>query len=495
MLKITSNYIENGLVVSFIVISSLFFSSVPPISKLVLLTILGVIFIINGVISTHLNNLTKKNIFVLIFFIIYLVLNTFLLSKIKYDSKQELVNFFIYGLTFVVFSSICIEKLEKFLATGFLAVLSVTMLFYLSGSGSREDIIYFFFYNANIFAGHCLMILFFSFGCIEEEIGNKYVNIFNFCVSLIFLFLLKSYAAIFVVFLVGGLIVRKYYKISITSFVIIIVSIFLIGITINFQTTIDRVLWIYVAIRVFVNNIIFGVGLGNFKYFYLPYSGDLFPSSATTFVHNYFLQFACETGVVGVVFLFLILKNVFVYYEKKNFFYALVAGLILNIFDYNLYIPQNGILFAVMFAAHLRVQNEKIPVNSKKEKYEVLILVILSLVYSWWSVYRFNKIEKLFKHPDEQNLREIISIDKSCWQAYFNIAQIEIANKRLFSARENISYAIKYNPVYGELYFYLSLVDKKISPKNSISYKNLHQAVKLNPKASKKYIKYFNSIQ
>ncbi len=131
-----------------------------------------------------------------------------------------------------------------------------------------------------------------------------------------------------------------------------------------------------------------GVGLGCFGNVYLKYKTGFLNS---LYVHNYFLQIAAEIGIMGVlVFLYLLIvffkrgiKQILNYnsinnnksvlnspqqiktqwINKQEIFFnigilsSLAAILVQNIFDYNLYLPANAILFWVLLGLSCSLQN------------------------------------------------------------------------------------------------------------------------------------------
>jgi len=261
---------------------------------------------------------------------------------------------------------------------------------------------------------------------------------------------------------------------------------------INFDTVMDRVLWVLIGLRIFFKNIIFGVGLGNFKYFYLSNTVNLATySTATTYVHNYYLQFSSETGLVGIILMTIFISTVLKQRKKDIFFYPIIAILFLNFFDYNLYIPQNSILLFGMFAGYIKFQEYDFKTDLMF-KYTYFVIVILMFVVGLYFIKNFYEIEKLFKQPDRQNLEKIVFIDKTCWQAYIDLSKLNFVEKNFPKAINNLDLAIKHNPQYSESYFYLSLIYKVLKIDIGRAYKNLREAITLNPKAGQRYIRYFN---
>ncbi|MCK4533503.1 O-antigen ligase family protein, partial [bacterium] len=143
-----------------------------------------------------------------------------------------------------------------------------------------------------------------------------------------------------------------------------------------------------------------GVGLGCFGSVYLKYkTGHL----NSLYAHNYFLQIAAEIGVAGlVVFLCMLtsffkngIKQVLIYYNKSDFdnlhrvetqridsqgiflnmgiLSGLAAVLVQNVFEYNLFVSANAILFWVLLGVSCSLQNN---LNYWQ--------IILKNVSKWW---------------------------------------------------------------------------------------------------------------
>ncbi len=489
--------LELVLLVVFFVFLPILFCAVPMFSKLVLLFIIFAVFIINTykiqVKKMRISFLTNKVFVLFIVFFIYLVFNTFFVSKIIYDSKVELINFVIYTIVFFVILLVDNEKLTKSLLYSFFVVIIYFLVSYISSDNDREKIIYYFFYNPNIFAGYCLINLFFSYVCVRNNFSDKIIILINCISSLLLLIFMKNYAALFVIFLLGFFLIKKYYKISFITIIIIIFFLANVIILINYQTFVDRTVWFIAGVRIFLKNIFLGIGLNNFKHFYLSNIVEpVFPSVATIYLHNYFLQLALEIGVLGILLKIIILFMILRFKNNNLFFYPIIAILILNFFDYNLVIPQNSILLYTMLSGYVKNTGQFLFVE-QKNKYIYFFVITVFFLIGFYMTKKYYDIEMLFKYPDKNNLKQIINIDKTCWQAYADMAKINIAEKNLYLALDNLFLATKYNSQYSEAYFYIALIYKKLNINKNFVYKNLSKAIKLNPKASDRYIKYFNS--
>ena len=175
--------------------------------------------------------------------------------------------------------------------------------------------------------------------------------IFTLCVTGIFWFLINNKKK---EIMVGKL----------TTILLIITSILLLGIKTNFITSkINNVENIYQRIsliktsgEMIKEHPIFGVGLGNFIKNIPKYSKD--NSWLLQPVHNIYLLIFAETGLMGLVIFFILsirILNKTLSFNKRNFIYLLLFVLLTGFFDhYWITIQQNLLLEVLIFAMILR---------------------------------------------------------------------------------------------------------------------------------------------
>ena len=484
--KIVSKFLSIVIII-FLTFSTLLFSSVSFFSKLVLSFLLVIIFLTN---LYFLKKFFIKNnlivVFSLLFFLFYLFLNTYLVSKIRFESKTELLNFCFYIATFFVFYEVFIQRsLEEELVISFLIVQLFLFLVYIFG---KERLLNFFVYNTNIFACYCLFSWLFSFFYLYLKKQNKLLVFITLTISSLFLLFLKSFSAIFVVITV---IVFIFIKNRFLKWVII-VSLFLLFSVINFNSVIDRIIWLVVGLKIWLEHFFFGVGLGNFKFYYPQYLINVCmePSIATIFVHNYFVHLAAETGVVGLFlflfFIFYILKKT----KNKIFLYPLYGVLIQNFFDYVLYIPQNSILFFI-FLSSLAVEDKNKYMFEEKNRIVNLLYFLFLLIFLLYCIISFIKMDKimvLVNSKQKDNFYKAVSLDETCWLGWKYLAVSFVEEENLEEAKKMFTNVIKTNPFDVESYFYISVMNFKFGNKSD-GYKFLKQMLQVNPKLANKYIK------
>ncbi|MCX7910679.1 MAG: O-antigen ligase family protein [Endomicrobia bacterium] len=323
------------LIVVFFLCCVYLFGGVSNISKFFLFIILFLIFLINFFLNKF-KNLINKFFVVFLLFLVYLIINAFLFSKVQFESKLEFLNFILYVLVFYTFANIKDDSVEIWHLSFFLIQFSFLLLYLIY----KEKIIYFFVYNPNVFSGWSLFSFLFSLFSIYKYKLINFFSIFNLIVSFLFLIILKNFSGIYIALIFLSLMFIKNRVFS----VVLLFSILTIGMVFKFSSIFDRVIWLIISIKIWLQHLFFGVGLGNFKFYYQQYSLHLpVTSTATLFVHNYFLHILSEIGIIGGAFLFFVIFYSLVP-KKKIYFYPVLGILLQNLIDYNLLIPMNGVL-------------------------------------------------------------------------------------------------------------------------------------------------------
>ncbi len=484
--------IKSFLITLFFVLSVLLFSSVSVLSKLILLSILFIIFLASFFLNIiNLESLLKKEIYIFFLLIIYLAFNTFLVSKVRFESKVELVNYMFYFFSFLIFfflASSDKNKLTKDIMWGILFVEVFIFIFYIF---YKEVAIYFFVYNPNILSGWCLISWLFNFFILKKYKIYK-LSFISLLLASILIFLSKSFSAIFIIVSFLLFFYLKKYPLVILSVLILLIS---FGVVSNFDSFLDRIVWNIIGVRVFFNNFLSGVGLGNFKFLYQMQNLNLplLPQTATTFVHNYFLHMSAEGGIIWLFlflsFIYLVFKNG-IRIKEWEFFVPLVGILFQNIVDYNLIIPQNSLIFYIFCSA---ICGEKNNLTNKK-KQSIVSFCIFFLIFIFFVLYilKMQKVLVLLDNETTADLKKVTAIDETCWYAYKKLALSYFNKRDLKDAETNFLNVIKNNPFDSESYLYLAIIYKHFKQSN-IAYYFLNQAIKMAPKKSMEYIKYFNT--
>ncbi len=354
----------------------------------------------------------------------------------------------------------------------------------------KEDVIYFFNYNPNIFAGYCLMIGLFSFYSYKYSNIKTNFEILNFIISIFFLFFLKSFSSIFIIFVFLLFNYSKKFLLNIT----ILLSFIILGIVFNFDSFLNRIIWMIIGFKVLIKYFLFGTGLNTFKFFYQEYATNLIqPTVATIFVHNYFLHLSTEIGFIGLVF---ILSIIYFAIEKissnnKMYFYPILGIIIQNLIDYNLLVPQNSILFYIFLSYTIEPKNYV----KKWQRFEILFLIFMAVLFLQGFILnsKLKRIDFLLKSNNKYDLKKVIKIDKTCWYGLKKLALIELKNNDMKSSEYFFMKTLNYNPRDAESFLYLSLINFNFGRKKE-GYKFFIKSIKLNPKAVNKYKKFIDEI-
>ncbi|MCS7227484.1 MAG: hypothetical protein NZ839_00785, partial [Endomicrobia bacterium] len=348
-----------------------------------------------------------------------------------------------------------------------------------------------------------LLSLLFSVGWIYE---NKKVDIFcgiNLVLSTVLLLVVKNFSSWFVVIMFLLVICIKNFFVL----VFVLCSLIITGVVVNPVSFFDRLTWFTIGWRMWNDNFLFGVGLGNFKWFYPQYviNVPFLPSMGTIFAHNYFIQMSAETGVVWLMLFFLmiylVLRSSLVLKDvkgiNKRYFLPLCGILLQNTVDYNLLIPQNNILFFIFLSLLIsdieNIENRKFQ-QLKMNKNLYFLLIIFLCSYSVLVSIKMEKIVRLLTTGSETNMMKVITEDKTCWYGYKQLGLFAFQKGEIKKAQQMLLKTIQNNPVEAESHFYLSMINFKLGDKK-VAYKFLSNAVKLNPRNADKYVKLFKKWQ
>lgn len=433
---------------------------------------------------------------------------TVLTSRIRFNSELELhnwINYFLIFLTVSSFNKNNSVNLKKIL--NYTVISAVIMLligyyqFFLLKQAPRATMI-----NSNIFAGYLILIipvLFFlarDFWKKNNSVKTAIYLIIILCV--LCLFLTKSAGAIFA--LITAIFICKY---RLKGFIFILSAGILAGILFKYRDPeiINRYYWWMTAFEVIRDFPIFGVGPGNFEFVYTKYRiADL----SSLFAHNYYLQLCSETGIIGIL---LFLGALIIIIPKiKNFYLQVsaIACLIQNVFDYNLYIPANAILFWMILstcsinaadAVLLKYENKFIVL--KEICFFIFITCIItysaSVIRIYSAVSCYAKAKGIIKYSDineeknyitaKKNLEKAVRIKKNLWYAYGELADLY----GFPDAIAELEKGIKYNPYYPEYYFRLAMLYKK-SGEHSKALQYLNKTIEYDPRRGKLYMELFN---
>jgi len=442
-----------------------------------------------------------------IIFFVWLII-TLLNSQIKFNSELELHNWINYFLIFFMatsFDKFVFHKLLKY-------VISVTIVIILIG-------FYQFFIfkqlptatliNPNILAGYLVLVIpvmvYYLFDFIDRN-SIQFKNILNeekdivisifmliilIIISSICLVLTRSIGAIFAI--ISALLIQRY---RFKGFIIVIIIAMLgLVIKINDPELINRYYWWKSTVNIICDKPIFGIGLGNFEFIYPKYR---LSELSSIYSHSYYLQLCSEIGIIGVI-LFLIIVIKYLTKMTNPYFKISVLGcLIQNIFDYNLYIPANAILFWIILASSVEKEsfcNSEKSINEhelqyfKKVLYFLLIIFILIYINAVTKIYMSVKYFNMGRYFLENNLNldlsenkflNTIKVKNNLWYVYGNLGDLYLKkyNKEnyvsyIFEAINEFEKGLRYNPYCAQYYYKLALIYNKLRNKKQFYYYKL----------------------
>ena len=369
-------------------------------------------------------------IFPLFFAVIF---TTSVFSQIKFNMEFELHNWLNYFIIFVLVFQFPDELLEKSKYFFQAAVCVIGIISFYQVFVQKMDMPDATLVNPNILAGYLLMAIPLISSKIRISLSTQNIILSLLLIlSLFTLFFTKSSSA-FVSILSAALIVKYGWKGAIAALVIFI---FLLSSKLNQPDVVNRFLWWQSCIQIIHDNPLFGTGLGTFQYVYPQYKTAALSSM---FAHNFYLQLASETGVPCLlVFIYLI---VFIYKKMTNPFLktGFLAILIQNIFEYNLFILANGILFWSIAAYAIKPTGVSVHSYLEPETKPILLrfaLILLLIIYSngvykvYLSTNYYNQAEIYFKDKNlelaQNYLDKTIKTKPDFWQAYYKLSAVRI---------------------------------------------------------------------
>jgi tetratricopeptide (TPR) repeat protein len=167
--------------------------------------------------------------------------------------------------------------------------------------------------------------------------------------------------------------------------------------------------------------------------------------------------------------------------------YPVYGIIVQNFVDYVLYIPQNSIIFFIFLSLLVKETKNKDEIVEKKIVWLYFFCIILLFIYCIVSFIKMDRIVVLSNSRQKENFYKSVSLDKTYWFGWKQIAVSLVNEGKLEEAEKMFMNVIKTNPTDVESYFFLSLINFKLG-NNSEGYKFLKQILKVNPKIGYKYI-------
>ncbi|MBU2614259.1 MAG: O-antigen ligase family protein [Elusimicrobia bacterium] len=392
-----------------------------------LLTVFFALFFL----SYYLPEKSQNKTFSLAFVLFFWILLTSILSQITFNTELELHNWVNYLALFIMILALPKKYAEdsiKFV----IAAISIIVIFglyqYFIQKKSMPDST---MVNPNILAGYLVMIVPLLFSIQKQKINIRRGLIQLLLLSAVLCLILTKSLSGFVGLLSAVLIIKYRWR---GLFISAAIFLFLLSFKLKEPDVVNRFLWWEACLRIIKDNPIFGTGLGTFQFVYPKYRTS---ALASIFAHNFYLQLCSEVGIPGLLIL---LALIYFSFKKINNTYikiSLLSILIQNIFEYNLYILANGILFWFLLAYGMKDSINE-PKNSSQFSNKTLLnkalLVMPLLIYCngfmriYLSTRAYNLAENAYRDKDynlsEEYLIKAKTIKPNIWMAYSKLSSI-----------------------------------------------------------------------
>lgn len=217
------------------------------------------------------------------------------------------------------------------------------------------------FHNRNILAMYTMMTALLFMGFFEGTDGTPdgYAWIVV-AAAIIVMSMLRGYAALASFAAVAAFaLLRRFTRMSsVVAGVVFLAGVLLLSVT-HPESFLDRAVWTLTAVRIWLRNLLVGVGPGMFGFFYPEFSAGLpATETATTLSHNLYAGLAAETGVWGLL---LCAVMAYAFWENVSWNrrestaagYAMAGALLCSLADFSLLMPMNVVLFAALAGSAL----------------------------------------------------------------------------------------------------------------------------------------------
>ncbi len=382
---------------------------------LAILTVIGLTFFRFWKLSPF----KKINRYVLIFFGINIIMLPFSINM--GDSIKQIIQFFNYFMAFnlAIYFTVqfkndegILEFIKKIMFISiFILIIKAAMQYFFEFDYMIKNIkhfnipdeqlgdflvrlnekrVYSFFIYSNVFGAYLnlfIPVLFFLFlkSKSPEEKMTRYISLSLFILTFVTLFFTRSIGVILSLFsgiVIGLLFFSEKIKGKIKNIIFGLLVLFIISIIIVFSIRIKDVSdpdslanpfvmrlfnWSS-ALKIFIDNPLTGVGLGNF--------GDIYPKylikGETQHVHNSYLELLLESGLIAFMVLLLICIE---FFRKSRFdfantglkpglnlfiFISIIIFILHNFVDFSFYIYSTGYFFSLFCGLHLGLRHDSL---------------------------------------------------------------------------------------------------------------------------------------
>lgn len=288
-----------------------------------------------------------------------------------------------------------------------------------------------------------------------------------------------------------------------------------------YQSSHQRLLIWKSGIDMFLENPISGKGWGNFELFYPFYQGNYIRINPAlkelrthaNNAHNELIEIISQTGVLGLGFAVLFIVSLIIHsiknYKITNDFFIIISlisilsMIIDNMLNVSIHFAVPGLLFFTIIGFLITNFSKESTITTKKIKLFAILLIIISLLYSYqWVIYMGREIYYFlgFKEMRKFNFQ---SAKKYLEKAYnfhrwevnntYELANCYVKNGELEKAIIVYYDALKANAGYDEIYFNLSIVERNLLRFDTLK-KNLRTSIWINPTNEKAYYAYAEVI-
>ncbi len=236
---------------------------------------------------------------------------------------------------------------------------------------------------------------------------KKFYYILGIIINIIAILLTKTFLAfIFLVVLILGLMYKKnkkvfYYSLALV-FILTVIFASIRGLSSIKNSFSLRYLNYKSAINIFWDHPISGVGVNNFDIFYPMYKFQ--EANIIHNAHSMILQSLADLGLLGILFIYFILKNL---YSNRNSKHIILLVILLLYFcsDMMFYIPSVAILYWIFISINSSSKNQQKSFYSQKNKIKTFATAGLLIIYFILSIMVFITPDRSFVDNLEQKTK------------------------------------------------------------------------------------------
>ena len=141
------------------------------------------------------------------------------------------------------------------------------------------------------------------------------------------------------------------------------------------RSVLDRLLWWGAALKMFTDNPLLGFGQGAFAWLYPAYHHPAADGLSSVYVHNYFIEFLAENGIlVFVCWFWAVFSRLKAIKDVRK--YAVIAALVHSVADFGLAVPANFFIFCYILSGPQKENSAGI----KPDRKPLMVLAALAVM-------------------------------------------------------------------------------------------------------------------